>query len=61
MNCDILLVVISADYDLEGTYTRCRNTSHWHFNLHPEHMYDLYHNQLLGYPPCYGIARFCCG
>ena len=54
-------MVISADYDLEGTYTRCRNTSHWHFNLHPEHMYDLFHNQLLGFPSCHRIARFCCG
>lgn len=49
------------DYEFEGLYTLCHNDAMWHFNIHPEHMYDLYHNQLLGNSPCDGIIRFCCG
>mmetsp|Transcript_40951 Transcript_40951/g.82628 ORF Transcript_40951/g.82628 Transcript_40951/m.82628 type:complete len:475 (-) Transcript_40951:406-1830(-) len=54
-------VSIDADYEFEGKYTRCHNEALWHFNIHPEHMYDLYHNWRLNLLPCDGIDRFCCG
>ena len=54
-------IAVQADYDFHGTYTKCRDDALWHFNIHPEHMYDLYHNHILGYNPCQGIVRFCCG
>ena len=54
-------IAVQADYDFHGTYTKCRDDALWHFNIHPEHMYDLYHNHIMGYNPCQGIVRFCCG
>ena len=54
-------VPVSVDYEFEGLYTQCHDGSVWHFNVHPEHMYDVYHNELMGYPPCRNISRFCCG
>ena len=54
-------LVARADYEFHGTYTACNDASLWHFNIHPEHMYDLWHNWLLRQPSCRGITRFCCG
>jgi hypothetical protein len=54
-------LMVKVDYEFEGLYTRCSDESMWHFNIHPEHMYDLYHNELLKRRKCDGISRFCCG
>ena len=54
-------LVVPVDYDFHGTYTQCHDDALWQFNLHPEHMYDLYHNHILGYRKCQDIVRFCCG
>ena len=35
-------VDVEADYATEGRWSPCRPESAWHFNLHPEHMYDLH-------------------
>jgi len=35
-------VDVAADYATEGRWSPCRPESAWHFNLHPEHMYDLH-------------------
>ena len=35
-------VDVEADYATEGRWSPCRPASAWHFNLHPEHMYDLH-------------------
>ena len=35
-------VDVAVDYELEGQWTRCRDDAVWHFNIHPEHMYDLW-------------------
>lgn len=56
-----LKLAVKVDYEFEGTYTACNDDSFWHFNIHPEHMYDLHYNERLGYRPCEGITRFCCG
>ena len=54
-------LVVRADYEFEGLYTACHDDALWHFNIHPEHMYDLYHAWQLGLPPCHAVERFCCG
>ena len=56
-----LTLRVPVDYEFHGLYTKCRDSSMWHFNIHPEHMYDLHHNAILGRGPCDGIQRFCCG
>jgi len=56
-----LRVVVAADYEFHGSYTTCHDAALWNFNIHPEHMYDLFHNTLFGRRPCEGIVRFCCG
>ena len=35
-------VDVPTDYELEGLWTSCSDDSLWHFNIHPEHMYDLH-------------------
>ena len=54
-------LIVKVDYEFEGLYTGCHNESLWHFNIHPEHMYDLFHSWHLDFPPCHSIVRFCCG
>ena len=34
-------VHVRADYAVEGAWTPCSEDAAWHFNIHPEHMYDL--------------------
>lgn len=34
-------LLVPADYAFEGRWTACSADAFWHFNLHPEHMYDL--------------------
>ena len=33
---------VRAAYDLEGRWTPCEAAAAWHFNVHPEHVYDLH-------------------
>lgn len=35
-------VDVEADYAIEGRWSPCTSSSAWHFNVHPEHMYDLH-------------------
>jgi hypothetical protein len=58
---DPIKIPVRADYEFEGKYTGCHDDALWHFNIHPEHMYDLFHNGQLNYRQCDGILRFCCG
>ena len=39
---NFIRVDVEADYATEGRWSPCRPESAWHFNLHPEHMYDLH-------------------
>ena len=35
-------VSVAADYAFEGEWTPCTEGALWHFNVHPEHLYDLH-------------------
>lgn len=39
-------VDVPTDYEFEGRWTRCKDSSFWHFNIHYEHMYDLHSTSL---------------
>lgn len=33
---------MSADYAFEGEWSPCTEAALWHFNLHPEHLFDVH-------------------